>query len=631
MSKDQSHSAGCDDSQQDDTAQESSSAAIGSGFEEKSLGNLSDWAIVRRLWTYMRPYKWLFLVTLLMLPAISAVSLVQPWLLQIAIDDYLVPGEWSGIWVILAVYAGTVVGHSLLTYAQQYLMKYAGQQALRDLRQQLFEHVQSLASDFFKKTPVGRLMTRLTTDVESLEEALSSGLVTMVGDLLTLSAIVVILLYKNWQLALASFVVVPFLLVLTLIIRHFLRKAYRATRVKIARLYAHLQESITGMHIIQLFVRERVTGQEYRDINAEYRDANIRSIRYDAMLYAIIEAVGSITIGAILWYGSGQALEGIITLGVLVAFIEYMQKFFVPIRNLAEKYNLLQSAMASSERIFQLLDTDNTIAVADDPSPLPERPFSLTFQDVHFGYNDDEMVLKGLDFAIAPGERVALVGHTGAGKSTCINLLTRLYDINDGQILINGRDIRQFEPRQLRRCFAVVLQDVFLFRGTVMDNLTLGDDTLTRDEVIEACKMVYAHDLIQSLPGQYDFEIAERGNNLSSGEKQLLAFARALILDPEVLILDEATANVDTDTEALIQKAIEELLEHQTSLVIAHRLSTIQRADRILVLDNGRLIEDGTHDELLEQGGHYARLVEMQYTTADLGSDQALQNEAVDA
>ncbi len=621
MSDNQPHSADCDDSQQDEESSASSSAAIGSGFEEKRLGNYSDWTIVRRLWAYMRPYKWLFLVCLFMLPAISAVSLVQPWLLQIAIDDHLMPGEWSGIWVILAVYAGTVVGHAVLTYAQQYLMKYAGHQALRDLRQKLFKHVQSLASDFFKNTPVGRLMTRLTTDVESLEEALSSGLVTMVGDLLTLSAIVVILLYKNWQLALASFIVVPFLLILTLVIRHFLRKAYRATRVKIARLYAHLQESITGMHIIQLFVREKVTGQEYRDINAEYRDANIRSIRYDAMLYAIIETVGSITIGAILWYGSGQALEGIVTLGVLIAFIEYMQKFFVPIRNLAEKYNLLQSAMASSERIFQLLDTQDVIEQPDEPQPLPERPFNIEFRDVKFGYNDDEMVIKGLNFSISSCERVALVGHTGAGKSTVINLLTRLYDIDSGQILINGQDIRQFDVHQLRRQFAVVLQDVFLFRGTMMENLTLGDDNCSRQEVIEACEMVYAHELIESLPDQYDFQIAERGDNLSSGEKQLIAFARALILDPEVLVLDEATANVDTDTEALIQKAIEELLEHQTSLVIAHRLSTIQRADRILVLDDGRLIEDGSHDELLEEGGHYAHLVEMQYATADLSDD----------
>ena len=610
-----------DQSQNGEKQERPSDAAIGSAFKEDSLGTFTDAGLVYRMWTYMRPYRWLFFLCLLLLPAISAVSLVQPWLLQIAIDDYLIPESLSGLWIIFVIYAASVVGHSVLMYVQQYLMKYAGHQALRDLRQQLFTHVQDLSSSFFKSTPVGRLMSRLTTDVESLEEALSSGIITMVGDLITLSAIVVILLVKDWRLALASFTVVPVLIVVTMVIRHFLRKAYRATRVKIARLYAHLQESITGMKVIQLFVRENVSRDEYRDINAEYRDANIRSIRYDAMLYAIIETVGSITIGVILWYASGPTLQGAVTLGVLVAFIEYMQKFFVPIRDLAEKYNLLQRAMASSERIFQLLDTENHIPEADDPSSLPERPFEIEFRDVHFGYNDDEHVLKGLNFTIEPCERVALVGHTGAGKSTVINLLTRLYDIDEGQILINGQDIRQFALRELRRQFAVVLQDVFLFQGTMLENLTLGDDSIPLEEVQRATQMVYADRLIEDLPGQYDFEIAERGGNLSSGEKQLIAFARALILQPEVLVLDEATANVDTDTEALIQKAIEKLLENQTSLVIAHRLSTIQRADRILVLDDGQLLEQGTHDELLELGGHYSKLYQLQYATTATSDD----------
>ena len=597
-------------------------AAIGSGFQERKLGKFADTALVRRLWKYMRPYRWLFVVCLLLLPAVSAVSLVQPWMLQIAIDDYLIPGEFDGLWFIMVVYAGTVVGHAFLTYWQQYLMKYAGNLALRDLRQDIFDHVQQLASSFFKKTPVGRLMTRMTTDTENLEEALSSGLVTMAGDLLTVFAIVVILMVVNWQLALASFIVVPFLIGFTAVLRYFLRKAYRTVRTKIARLYAHLQESITGMDVIQLFVREKVSRDEYSDINAEYRDANIRAIRWDAILYAVIEAAGSITIGAILWYGSGQALEGIVTLGVLVAFIEYMQKFFKPIRNLAEKYNLLQNAMASSERIFELLDTDEMIESPADPEPLPQRPYRIEFRDVHFSYTDDETVLDGLNFEIEPCERVALVGHTGAGKSTVINLLTRLYDIDDGQILINGRDIRNFDIHQLRSQFAVVLQDVFLFRGTILENLTLGDDSVPFDRVREAAEMVYADELINSLPGGYEFELAERGSNLSSGEKQLLAFARALILDPEVLVLDEATANVDTDTEALTQKAIERLLAHQTSLVVAHRLSTIQSADRILVLDDGQLVEQGSHDELMELGGHYARLVQLQYaTTASTGGE----------
>lgn len=592
-----------------------SSAAIGSAFQEKKLGETSDLATLGRIWIYMKPYKWLFGLTLLMMPILTAVSLTQPWLLQMAIDDFIIPGQWQGLWVILAVYAATVIGHAVLTYFQQYLMQLAGQHALRDLRQELFEHVQDLSSSFFKKNPVGRLMARMTTDVESLQEALSSGIITMIGDIITLLAIVVILLLMNWQLALASFAVVPFLLLLTLVIRHFLRKAFREVRVKIARLYSHLQESITGMEIIQLFVRERVSGEEYRAINADYRDANIRSIRYDAMLYAVVEAVGSITIGAIIWYGSGQALEGLVTLGVLIAFIEYMQKFFVPIRDLAQKYNFLQSAMASSERIFQLLDTDEKMAVQKEPTPLPARPFSIEFRNVSFGYTANEPVIKNLSFTIDPCEKVALVGHTGAGKTTIISLLTRLYDVSHGQILVNGVDIRELPLQEYRRHFAVVLQDVFLFKGPLRENLTLGDEEITEEELLTAIKTVYADGLINGLPNGLDHSVAERGSNLSSGEKQLIAFARALLRNPEVLILDEATANIDTDTEALIQQATEELLNFQTSLIIAHRLSTIQKADRILVLDKGQLIEEGSHEELITKGGHYHRLVELQYAT----------------
>lgn len=602
-----------DTAEADGKQQRPQGAAIGSGFKEQRLGKFEDAELIKRLWGFMRPYRLTFLVCLLLLPVLSGFQLLQPHLLQLVIDDYLVPGEYEGVVWIIAAFGGAVVMQSLTQFLQFYLMQRAGQRALYDLRQTVFSHVQSLSTRFFKKHPVGRLMTRMTTDIESLQEAISSGMITMVGDIITLVGIVAILLYKNWKLALVSFVVVPFLVVLTAICRHFLRKAFREIRVKIARLYAHLQESVTGMEIIQLFVRERVSADEYEDINAEYREANIRSIRYDAMLYAVVEAVGSITVGAIIWYGSGQVLEGVVTIGVLVAFIEYMQKFFVPIRNLAQKYNLLQSAMSSSERIFELLDEDDRVPNTDDPVPVPEGPLHVEFENVWFAYTEDEWVLEDVSFEVAPQEKVALVGHTGAGKTTIISLLMRLYDVDRGRILVNGTDIREFDLKAYRRAFAAVLQDTFLFQGTVRDNLTLADDEIDDDEIERAASIVHADELIEEYSDGYEHIVQERGQNLSSGERQLITFARALIQKPQVLILDEATASVDTETEALIQEAIERMLERQTSLVIAHRLSTIRKADRIIVLHKGKVLESGTHDELLEHGGHYETLYRLQY------------------
>ncbi len=611
-------------SQQDDTSTSNApgdskktkrpqSTAIGSAFKEQKLGKTTDLTLVKRLWGFMRPYKGTFFLCLVLLPVVSALGLVQPQLLQMAIDDYLVPHKYQGLTWLIVGFGAAVFVQAGTRFLQFYLMQKAGQRAIYDMRQKVFDHVQSLSLSFFHSHPTGRLMTRMTTDIESIQEALASGMITMVGDIITLTAIVVILLYKNWQLALVSFVVVPFLVLATSICRHFLRKAYREIRVKIARLYAHLQETVTGMESIQLFVRENVSADEYRDINEDYRDANLRSIRYDAILYAVVQAVGSITVGAIIWYGSGQVLEGIVTIGVLVAFIEYMQKFFIPIRDLAQKYNLLQSAMASSERIFELLDTEEHIRQPGEPTPIPTEDFHIQFENVWFAYQDDEWVIRDLSFEVKPGEKVALVGHTGAGKTTIISLLMRLYDVTRGRILINGVDIREFDVHEYRRAFAAVLQDAFLFRGSIRENLTLGDEEVSDEDLVEAAQIVHAHPMITRYDDDYDHRIAERGSNLSSGEKQLLSFARALVQKPHVLILDEATANVDTDTEALIQDAIDKLMARQTSVVIAHRLSTIQKADRIIVLHKGEIIEQGSHRELLDEGGHYETLYRLQY------------------
>lgn len=591
---------------------------IGSGFKEQKLGNTTDLGLARRLWGFMRPYRVTFFFCLLLLPVASALGLLQPHLLQVAIDDYLVPGKIDGLTWVVAAFGAAVFFQAGARYLQFVLMQKAGQRALYDLRERMFGHVQTLSVGFFHRHPTGRLMTRMTTDIESLQEALSSGIITMVGDIITLVAIVGILLYKDWKLALISFAVVPFLLVVIAIFRHFLRAAFREIRVQIARLYAHLQESITGIEIVQLFVREHISADEYRDINKDYRQANLNSVRYDAMLYAVVEAVGSVTVGIIIWFGSGQVLEGVMTIGLLVAFLEYMQRFFIPIRDLAQKYNLLQSAMASSERIFELLDTEDRIPEASDPTPLPSADFRLEFDHVWFSYSeepdDDSWVIRDLSFTIEPGEKLALVGHTGAGKTTIISLLMRLYDVTRGRILINGVDIREFDLNTYRRSFAAVLQDSFLFRGTIRENLTLGDDSVSHEELVDAAKIVHAHPLITRYSDDYEHLIAERGSNLSAGEKQLLSFARALAQSPHVLILDEATANVDTDTETIIQDAIDKLMARQTSVVIAHRLSTIQKANRIIVLHKGEIIEQGTHQELLALDGHYRTLYRLQYS-----------------
>jgi len=589
--------------------------AIGASFKESTELGMSEWQVIKRLWHYMKPYWVLFLFSLVILPVITGLTLLQPWLIQIAIDDHFMTRDLDGFGLIIAGYAGAMVVVAALQFTQVWIMQLAGQRALRDLRQALFEHVQGLSTRFFQSQPVGRLMARMTTDIESLQEALASGMITMVGDVMMLSGIVIILLIKDWQFALASFVVVPFLVGLTAIFRHFMRKAFREIRVKVARLYAYLQESVTGISIIQLFVREKRSAAEYERINEEYRDANFMAIRYDAMLYSVVETVGAITVGVIIWYGSGNVLQDAISLGVLVAFIEYMQKFFVPIRDLAQKYNFLQSAITSGERIFELLDEEDSIPNPTAPKPCPNSIETIEFRNVSFAYKEDDWVLREVSFTVKRGEKFALVGHTGAGKTTIITLLTRLRDVTEGAILINGTDIRDFDLKDYRQHFAAVLQDCFLFQGTIAENIHLGSD-VSEAELISATEAVFAYDLIQSYPKKFDHPVQERGQNLSAGEKQLISFARALVHQPEVLILDEATANVDTETEALLQDAVDSLLQKQTSIVVAHRLSTIQKADVILVLHRGRIVERGSHSELVHTDGHYAKLHKLQYRPA---------------
>lgn len=565
-----------------------------------------------RLGRVLAPYKGIFALCVLLLPIASGLSLLQPQLIQMAIDQHFVPRVAEGLWWILLAYGVTLLAEYMVRYAQFYLMELAGQQALRDLRCEVFDHMQRLQLSYFHRNPVGRLMTRLTTDVDSLQQALSSGVVTIIGDLVTLTGIIAILLLKNWRLALVTFAVVPLLFLLSFTLRHFMRQAYRTLRVKIARLNAHLQESVTGMDVVQLFTHEEASRQEYDTVNSQHRDAAFAAIRYDAILFALVEMISSIAIAAIIWYGAGEAARDLITLGALVAFIEYVQKFFVPIRDLSQKYALVQSALASAERLFQVLDTDEVLHEPADAKPKARFDHAIEFRNVWFAYDGETWVLRDVSFTIERGQKVAFVGHTGAGKSTIIGLLTRMYDIQRGQILVDGVDIRDLRVDDLRALFALVLQDGFLFTGTLRDNICMRDPDVKHETIERAANIVGVDKIIARYQDGYDHQVQERGSNLSVGERQLVTFARALAHDPDILILDEATANVDTETESLIQEAVAAMLSQQTSVVIAHRLSTIQSVDKIVVLQRGQIVETGHHDELMALRGHYHHFVTLQ-------------------
>lgn len=587
----------------------------GSGREDE-LSPVYDHQLVRRLWPFVRPHRGLLGMALLVLPLASVLSLVQPWLLKKAIDDHLVPGTLAGLDGIVAALLLALVGEFVLRFVQFYWTQRAGQAALRDLRCHIFEHLQTRALSFFHRQPIGRLMARLTSDVDALQEALSSGLVAIIGDTVTLLGIVGILVWTSPKLSLVTFAVVPVLLGLTFLFRILMRRAYRELRAQIARLNAYLNEAVTGMRIIQIARAEWTSFRGYDAINEAHRDAAFRAIRWDAMLFALVEMLSNVAVAGILWFGAGQTLEGAVTLGGLIAFIGYVQKFFVPIRDLSQKYTVLQSAMAASERIFGVLDDEDAIPSPEQGEPIEAVGARIAFEGVWFAYKGEDWVLRDVSFAVDVGEKLAVVGHTGAGKSTIVQLLLRLYDVQRGRITIDGVDIRDYDLRALRRLFSLVLQDGFLFSGTVRDNVTLRSPEVREVDVAHACDVVGLDRVVGRLEAGLDHEVRERGSNLSAGERQLVTFARALAHRPEVLVLDEATANVDTETEASLQEAIDALLAQQTSIVVAHRLSTIRRVDRIVVLHKGEVVEVGDHASLCAADGRYAQLVRLQFGRA---------------
>jgi ATP-binding cassette subfamily B protein len=594
------------------------------GTDDEVLGRAYDRRLMARLGGFARDYRGTLGAAALLFPAAAAVDLIPPYLVKMAIDDHIIRGDWSGLTRVAGLFVVTLLVQYGLRYAMGYLMTWTGQRVIHDLRQALFAHVQRLPARFFDRTPVGRLMTRILNDVEAIGELFTSGVVAILGDVVTLAGVVLVMLALDWQLALVAFAAVPALFGVAAYFRRRAREAYREVRNRIARVNTYLQESLIGMAVVQLFGREAAHLAEFARLNEDHRRAVFRRMGYDAFLYAGVELIGSVAIASLIWWGGGEIVRGALTFGVLVAFMEYTHRFFLPIRDMSAKYTVMQSAMVAAERIFGLLDTPVAIASPAEgyrsasvgPSRGSGRP-AIEFRDVWFAYADapagEDWVLRDVSFRIADGERVAVVGATGAGKSTLARLLTRTYDVQRGAVLVEGVDVRAWDLGALRRHVGLVLQDVVVFTGTVAENIALGDPEVKRVEVEAAARRAHLDGFVRSLPAEYDEEIRERGANLSHGQRQLLAVARALVYNPPVLVLDEATSSVDPETELRLQDALDRLLSGRTSVTIAHRFSTIQRADRVLVLHRGRLREDGPHAELIRRGGLYATLHALQF------------------
>lgn len=580
--------------------------------DDPTIEKTRDWRLLRRLLRYLVPHKAEVGASFLLIAALSLLDLTGPYLTKVAIDRYMIPGRTGGLRAIAALYLAVLVVIFALTYVQTYVLQMMGQKIVRDLRRDIFSHLQKLHVAYFDRNPVGRLMTRVTSDVDAINELVTSGIVSVFHDVFKLAGIMAAMILIDARLALATFTVLPFFFLVTNWFRKGARRSFREVRRWVARMNAYIQENLSGMSVVQLFTREEKNAAAFSALNRGHADANMKSIFYYAVFYPAIDLLAAAAIAIILLYGGGRVLLGAATIGTVVAFIQYSERFWRPISDLSEKFNILQAAMASSERIFQLLDTKPEVVSPASPQRLPRIEGRVGFEHVSFAYGEGKSVLEDIDFAVEPGRSVALVGATGAGKTTIANLLSRFYDVTHGRVTIDGVDVRELDLAELRQAVAVVLQDVHLFAGTVASNIRLGS-SVSDEKVIAAARAVHAHRFIETLPGGYAAEVRERGATLSVGQKQLLSFARALAHDPRVLILDEATASVDTETEALIQDALRILLRGRTAIVIAHRLSTIRHVDEILVLHKGRIRERGSHAQLLARRGLYWRLYQLQY------------------
>ncbi|HJT89703.1 MAG TPA: ABC transporter ATP-binding protein [Bryobacteraceae bacterium] len=596
--------------------------------DEEILGKAYDSRLMRRLVRYMRPYWKLVALSLVFLMVQSGLQVLGPLLTKITVDKYLDPqtahlptfldpllpvNPWAGLARIALLYLIVIAGTFACEFGQMYLMQYTGQLAMFDLRRELMEHLQRLDLAFYDSNPVGRLVTRVTTDVDVLNDLFSSGLVTILGDVLVLSFIVAVMFQMSPLLTGVMLGAMPFVILATIIFRRTVTQSYRRIRIAIAKINSYLQEHVTGIVVLQLFNRERRSREEFEVINRQHMQAYKEAITAYGWFFPVVEFLSMLALAGILTYGGFRVSAGRLTLGVVVAFLQYGLRFFRPIQDLSEKYNILQAAMASAERIFKLLDTKATVLPPERPLPAPAAIAAIEFDHVWFAYQGEDWVLRDVSFTVPAGQTIAVVGHTGAGKTTLISLLLRFYDIQKGAIRVGGTDIRELDPLALRAQFGVVLQDPYLFTGTLEENIRLGTETIAQEEVETAAEQVNLLDFIRGLPDGFAHPIRERGSGLSTGQKQLISFARALAHNPRYLILDEATSSVDTETEFRVRDALSRMVEGRTSIIIAHRLSTIQRADRILVMHKGRLRESGTHQELLAGRGIYWKLYQLQY------------------
>jgi len=582
--------------------------------DDEITGKAYDSKLMKRLLAFLRPYGKQVLMAIILMLGYTFVDLSLPYLTKIAIDDYIIKDNFTKIYEIILPFLGLLVLQFVVQYVQTYLMGWIGQRVIFDIRMKVFQHLQRLSLKYFSQNPVGRLVTRVTTDIETLNELFSSGIVAIFGDIFLLIGIVVVMLRINWRLALVTFSVLPFLVFVTTLFRIKVRENFRQVRLRIARINSYLQENISGMLIVQLFNREKLNFKKFDELNHSHLEAHIKTILYFAIYFPTVELIFTVATALIIWYGGAQFISGTMTFGILTAFLQYARRFFRPISDLSEKYNIMQLAMASSERVFKLLDQQPLIINSPkNISPDYIRPH-IEFKNVWFRYNDDDpYVLQDVSFDVNRGEKIAIVGYTGAGKTTIINLLCRFYDVTDGEICIDGVNIKDYDLHQLRRHFGLVLQDVFIFSGDIKGNIRLGEKSISDEQVIQAATNVHIHQFIEKLPNQYGEQVTERGSTLSMGQKQLLSFARALAFNPDILILDEATSSIDTETEFLIQDALKRLMMNRTSIIIAHRLSTIKFCDKIIVIHKGEIREVGTHTQLLRKKGIYYKLYQLQH------------------